>query len=148
MTRKIQLERERLRLKIKQQEYEIKKSFLDVQRRFDPLQLGLNFVSDWLSGDDELDKIADAMTATDDPNLQKAIAEAGLQRQQRQQQVRRAADLLTNIYLALRNFIQMTFDGDDIGAGLEKKKPKKKRKPTTPKEYDEEDIYMIGRDDI
>ncbi|MCC7223459.1 MAG: hypothetical protein IT273_07010 [Chitinophagales bacterium] len=43
------LEKERIKLKIKQQEYEIKKSFLDLKHRYHPLNVAVRAASDYLT---------------------------------------------------------------------------------------------------
>lgn len=43
------LEKERIKLKIKQQEYEIKKSFLDLKHRYHPLNVAVRAAGDYLA---------------------------------------------------------------------------------------------------
>lgn len=46
----LSLEKEKLRLKIKQQEYEIKKTMLDLKDRYHPLNVALNMAGDYIAG--------------------------------------------------------------------------------------------------
>lgn len=48
------LEKERLKLKIKQQEYEIKKSMLDLKEKYHPFNVALNVAGDFLTGRDNI----------------------------------------------------------------------------------------------
>jgi hypothetical protein len=50
----LSLEKERLKLKIKQQEYEIKKSMLDLKEKYHPLNVALNVAGDFLTGRDNI----------------------------------------------------------------------------------------------
>ena len=146
---KIKLHKEFLKLKIKQQEFEIKKTALDLQRRYDPIQLGIGFITDLISGDDELDAIADQVTQIPDPALQRAVAQASLRRRQRRKQMRNVTDLFTNLMMTLKSFISLGKDAlpedeDDIYETRKKsqKATKKSEQPPDPEEY------IIGRDDL
>lgn len=145
---KIKLHKEFLKLKIKQQEFEIKKTALDLQRRYDPIQLGIGFITDLISGDDELDAIADQVTQIPNPELQRAVAKASLRRRQRRKQMRNLTDLFTNLMMTLKSFVSLgkdtlPDDEDDIYETRKKSDKKSKNQPPpTPEEY------IIGRDDL
>ena len=145
---KIKLHKEFLKLKIKQQEFEIKKTALDLQRRYDPIQLGIGFITDLISGDDELDAIADQVTQIPNPELQRAVAKASLRRRQRRKQMRNVTDLFTNLMMTLKSFVSLGKDAlpeDEDDIYETRKKSNKKSKNQPPPDPEE---YIIGRDDL
>lgn len=143
----IKLYKAHLRLQIKQQAFEIKKTTLDLRRQYDIIQLGVNFVTDLVSGDHELDQLTaqiNEASLADNPALQRSLAKAQLRRRHRRQQMRHLTDLLSSLYQALQSFLSMGKNNDD--ASQQQRQSANTAAATAANKQADE--YVVGRDDL
>lgn len=121
---RIVLERERIKLKIKQQEYEIKKNLLDLKHKYHPFNIALHAAGDYLSGRNaaEMEVMPDA-PKSEHTNSRRALHTGSF------------GQLIAQIIGLIQNYFQLA---DNINAANDAPEAGVSRK---------EEQYIIGKDD-
>lgn len=124
---KLSLEKEKLRLKIKQQEYEIKKTMLDLKDRYHPLNVALNMAGDYLATNNE-----PPLVGKEAKSIGQTTTTAT--RENNEGNVSGLTNFLGQLIALFQNYIELANEAAH-----------KKRKQLRQNEEVEE--YIIGRDD-
>lgn len=122
---KLTLEKERLGLKIKQQEYEIKKTMLDLKEIYHPLNLALNLASEMISGQNTLLSAAA-------PTSESGDATDSFSKNGKRPELSAFSNFLAQIIGLLQNYLQLASDVADRKQNIANTKTE----------------YIIGKDDV
>ncbi len=153
-TRQLDLEKERLMLKMKQQELEIQKSVVKLKGTYHPVNIATNFALDLIDGSQPMN---DSEWNTNDSDSDKTNLSAKTQiskhRRKRSKAMLRLGDIFTSLLIILEGFFEAKAQRYDKQQGEQEytDSTNKSEKQNTSKlrnNKNESEEYIIGKDDV